>query len=261
MRKQSKRLGNRLGWGLSGIALLGLLTGCSPAAQHSIAPKTGQLLPLSEGTVSTTGWNRLVSAAQLGQSATMYYLNMSVDVANSTNTSTMSFYGPINPPDRIGMTMNIDGVSSQYYQQGQSAFKRVNGNWTQSAPLTGLNVYDSYATLIDAAATHQIPVYQFPQQYVVDEYCRVYEAKIPSSLVRGTPLWPTASTSTTGDLFMAFYVGKSSGELREVDLAAAGGAAGTGSLVTHVHAVLFDINSKVSKVAIPSTLVYQLSGQ
>ncbi|MDQ0190583.1 hypothetical protein JI721_00540 [Alicyclobacillus cycloheptanicus] len=269
MRNLRRSLLQRASLGLSVAALLGVTAGCSPAPQRNIAPTTGQLLPLQQGTRVQAGWAPLLSAAHLGERVKVYAVNMSMNVQNGSNSNTMTMYGQVNLPNRAALTLSMNGVSSQYYQQGTSAFERENGVWATTTPLTEINLYDSYASLISAASKANVPVYAFKQQYVVDEYCSVYEAVIPAKALKGQTLWSipadggaAAAGTLTGDVMAAFYIGKTSGQIREVDLLTTGGAPGTGSLVNQVHAVLFDINNeKLAQVQIPTTLVNQYIDQ
>ncbi len=244
-----------LRWSAAMMAVLTCLAGCSPAVQPS--PKDQRTAP---GTpVSADVWDTILAGAQNGIDANMYMIKSDVTMVQGPIHSSFSIYGAINAPDKAQLGFTAGNTYIQYYQQGKSAYYKDDGQWTQITALPQINPYDSFYHLIQSARARRVPLRKLDKQYVVDEYCDVYQALIPSDLVGLALNWiPAYLEAKTGDVLYTFYIGQKDGVLRKVDMDSVSGLPAVGSMQCDSSTVIFDINQDVAKVKLPQDLVAQL---
>jgi hypothetical protein len=237
------------------VAMLTCLAGCSPAVQPS---------PQDQRTAVGTSvpadvWDTILTGAQNGMDANMYMIKSDVTMVQGPIHSSFSIYGAINAPDKAQLGFTAGSAYVQYYQQGKSAYYKDNGQWTQTTALAQINPYASFYHLIQSAQANRVPLRKLDKQYVVDEYCDVYQATIPSNLAGLALNWiPAHLEAKTGDVLYTFYIGQKDGVLRKVDMDSVSGLPGVGSMQCDASTVFFDINQDVAKVKLPQDLVMQL---
>jgi hypothetical protein len=250
MRKRTAR------WFTLLAVSLTCLGGCGPAVQP---------LPADERTAVGTPvpvdvWDAILAGAKSGMDARTFMFKSDVTLVQGPIHSSFSVYGAVNPPDKaqLGFTSATDYI--QYYQQGKSAYyNKDNGHWLQTTALPQINPYASFFDLIESARANRIPLRKLDRQYVVDEYCDVYQATIPSSSTRLQLNWiPAHLAAETGEVQYTFYVGEKDGLLRKVDTSSVSGLPDVGSMQCDSQTVIFDINQDIAKVKLPPDLVTQL---
>lgn len=256
-------------WLSMGSALMLLVTGCSPSTQHALTQTPGQLQSLSFGHPVSNGWTLLSAASVKGEQLQQYVVNTAASVVDGRDRNSLSISGEVNSPDRALLTISLNGLSGQFYQQGNAAFQSINGKWMASSPIGNVNLFPAYTKLINAAQNAGLKIEKFPRQYVIDEYCIVYEASIPAAVVKTSGVTATAtagatagtgiSTAATGNLLFAFYVGQRTGILREVAYTTSSSSAQT-NFVTTVNTEFGALNQPTAQVNIPQTLLHQISG-
>ncbi len=254
----------------AGLALVAVVSGCGPSTEQAIAPPAGQLQALSQGAAASNGWAPVQNGVLLGEKLQKYIVNSAATIVNGRAKSSFTLYGQVNVPDTTLLAVSLNGQSDLYYQQGKAAYQAVNGKWMPSTPVGQVDVYRPYQKLVSAAMNQGITLKQFPRQYVIDEYCTVYEAEIPSSLLASsgvstglvggaTSSATSAVTAQSGDILMAFYVGQRTGVLREVAFTGATSGAHQNLTVTS-NTEISNLNKPNANVIIPPTLLKQVSG-
>lgn len=232
------------------------VTGCTPAVhpQPSTDVNTEQGKPVSLG-----AWDTVLNGAKLGLNTSKYMVKVDASLVQGPIHSSFSVYGGINLPDKADLGIAEATNYVKFYQQGKAAYFMDNGHWTQTNSLDNLNVYESYFRLIDQAKAQNVPLKQLDKAYVVDEYCDVYQAVIPSALVDKHPAWmPTQINTQTGDTEYTFYVGQKDHYLRRISTVSVAGLPKVGSMEANSDTVLFDIDQDVAKINLPKDLVDQL---
>jgi hypothetical protein len=239
------------------------VTGCSPSTQVPVGgASTG--VSLAPQLTSNSTWTPLVKAINLGMHATMYQEKVAITVSQGSVSNGFTVYGRVNPPNKISISLHQNGYNFNFYQQGLSAFDEQDTHWQQTPARSELNLFPSYRRLVDAAErSGQVPIVQLkPAQYVVDEYCNVYQASIPATLIQ--PLNTLDSSYHQGDMtqvLYTFYVGQKDGQLRQVITSSVGSTTGVGSVLVQSNTILFAINQKGSAITLDpnlySALLYQ----
>lgn len=242
-------------WTVCGLFTVMAVAGCSPSEPTSSTPSN----QLGHSVDALQAWKSILGSAEGGEASGRYMVSMNVDVSDSSSHSQMIVYGGINPVD----TGSIDIVESnkdvKFYQQGQVAYYKDNGRWTQTTPLADLDVFPTYIHLIQYASAKALPVVQLHDTYVNSEYCTVYRAIFPSSALDTLPiLGRSVSKQGLKDIQYTFYVGQTDKLLREVQTRSVGDLTGIGSMQVVSDTVLFDIGQKVATVQLPLDLVKQL---
>ncbi|RIV29401.1 hypothetical protein D2Q93_00740 [Alicyclobacillaceae bacterium I2511] len=240
---------------MAGIGLVVSLNGCSPSPQVS----PSQLGPSQP--VSDSVWQNILVAAKIGSSASMYKLKFDVSISQGGTSSDLTGYGNVQLPNRLWLMMVESGNSAQLYQQGSAAYAYDNGSWSQATPLKSVNLYQTYMSLIQAAQGQHIPLVQRNKQYVIDEYCSVYQAIIPSWLISSHPLWPGITDQEQGAALYTFYVGQQDHVLREVTTSSAVSQAPIGSMQVNSDLEMFGIGNSTSQVLLPPALINQLENR
>jgi hypothetical protein len=245
---------NIAAWAVCLVGLTFGAVGCTPAQQPF------NTVDVEEGTPAPDAWKTLVKAALLGEQVQMYKIKMSVDVARGSTHSTFSVYGSINVPERALVSFHENTTNIQYYQQGLCAYQQLNnGRWTQTNAIDNLDVFPSYVRLMQSAMVNNIPVRQLKDTFVVDEYCQVFKATLPSSFTASLPIWDKAvEPKYMGDIEYTFYVGKTDGQLREITTKSVESTAETGAFQIQSDTTLFDLNNDRAKVMLPKDLIAQL---
>lgn len=242
-------------WAL-GIGLIGCLAGvtaCGPAVQTTNASSG-----LKMGTaVSSSVWSQIIQGAQAGEGLSAYKEQITSHLVQGSLQSTFSVYGSINPPDRTYLAIHEGNMNVDYYQQGQVAYYYDNGRWAQSTPVSNLDVFASYEAIARQASAQSIALYQTKRQFIMDEYCDVYQSVIPAGMATTLPIWSVSSTDV-GPMLMTWYVGQKDKVLREVDVQSVGSVPDVGSMEVKARTLLFDLNSKLAQVTLPKDLVKQL---
>lgn len=254
-------------WLSMGTALALLVTGCSPSTQHAVTRTPGQLQSLSLGQPAQSGWTPLSAASVKGEQLQQYVVNTAASVMNGRDRNSLSISGQVNAPDKALLTISLNGLSGLFYQQGNAAFQSINGKWMASSPIGNVNLFPAYTKLINAAQSAGLTIEKFPRQYVIDEYCAVYEASIPAALVKTSGVTESVGATTatgtsapaTGDVLFAFYVGQRTGVLREVAYTTSSSSAQT-NFTTTVNTQFGDLNQPGAQVHIPQTLLHKISG-
>lgn len=240
-----------------------LLTACGPAVQPMNTAGTTSAVfvnPQKTGTlVSPAGWLTLQASAQAGARAQYYREQMSSTMVQGSLHSGFSLYGSLNPPDRVSLALQEGNTSTYYYQQGQVAYYEDNGRWSSTTPIANVNVFPSYEKIISQASAENIPLYQQKRTYVFDEYCNVYTSVLPAAMFTSLPAFGgTGSSRPTGQVAVTWYVGQTDHILRRVDTQSVGGVPDIGSMQVSTSTLVYDINSPIAKVSIPTALVKQL---
>lgn len=252
------------------IVLVAVVSGCGPSTEQAIAPPPGELQPLSQGQTASNGWGPVQQGVALGEKLQMYVVNTAATVVNGRAQSSFTLSGQVNLPDKALLTLSLDGQSDLYYQQGNAAYQSLNGKWMPSTPIGNVDVYTPYQKLVSAAVKAGIALREFSQQYVIDEYCTVYEAQIPASLLATSGvsenlvgLTKTSATSAvteqSGPILVAFYVGERTGVLREVAFTGATSGADR-NLTVIANTEISNLNQPNATVNIPQTLLRDVSG-
>jgi hypothetical protein len=241
-------------WSLFGACTVGYVTGCSPALQQNVASaRTGT--PVQAGEV----WQNIVSAAESAEATGKYMVKMNVDASDSASHSQMSLYGYINPPNKAALDIVESNNDVQYYQQGNVAYYKDNGRWTQTTPFSEVDVFPSYLHLAQYGLQQTLPLVQLPDVYVNTEYCKVYQTTVPASALDTLPiLGGKVNQKGLKSIQYTFFVGKSDKLLREVQTQSVGDLANVGSLQVSSDTILFNLGQKTADVQIPPDLVKQL---
>ena len=240
---------------LTPVVLALALSGCSPSPQVS----PSQLGPSQS--VPDSVWQEILTSAENGSATSVYKLKFDVSVSQGGTSSDLTAYGNVQLPDRLWLMMTESGSSAQFYQQGSAAYAYDNGNWSQVQPLQTVNLYQAYTKLIAAAQAQNVPLVERNKQYVIDEYCSVYQAVIPSQLIPSQGLWPGIAHQEQGPALYTFYVGQQDHVLREVTTSSAVSQAPVGSMQVRADVEMFGLGQKTSQVLLPPALVSQLEGR
>ncbi|GMA49064.1 hypothetical protein GCM10025857_04210 [Alicyclobacillus contaminans] len=240
---------------LTTLSLMGLLSACGPAVQ----PSTNQPEDQSGTSVNLSTWDDILASAERGVSAKMFMVKMDASFAQGSTRTTYSVYGGVNVPDTAYFGIAEANNYVKFYQQGQAAYTYDNGEWSQVSAWKQLNPYVSFAFVIAAAKSHNIPLVQLQKSYVNDEYCDVYRAVIPVDMVQYQPTWlPLPIHGPAGAVVYTFYVGQTSHNLRQVSTISVGSVGGMGAAETDTQTEFFDINQEIAKVQLPKDLIKQL---
>lgn len=249
MRKSSKR--KMYIMGVIGSALS--LTGCSPSAQPF------PLEPNQQGVLAANGMKTIQKAVQLGMSEKMYDIKSNVTTIQGSMHTDFSVYGSINEPNSASLNINENNFNISFYQQGLSAYALDNGRWTQTKVLSDMGVYPAYSKLLHSVQNQSIPVYQEKDQYVVNEYCKVFRMIVPRTLFAQLSVWGAGmKLPDISNVQYTFFIGKTSDQLREIQTRSVGDMSGIGSVQVNSDTILFNIGKKIAKVQIPSDLVKTL---
>lgn len=243
-------------WVAVATVLMLTVSGCTPTVQpNSIADPlgTGHVVDASET------WQSILASATNGESTGRYMIKMNTDVSDSSLQSHMSVYGGINPPDRMSVEMVESNSDVLYYQQGQAAYYRDNGRWTETTPLEDVDVFPSYIRIIRRGAEQAAPIVQLKDTYVNNEFCKVYRTTLSASLLDTLPmLQGKVNTKDLQDIQYTFYVGIKDKMLRRVQTQSVGDVTGVGSLQVDSDTVLFDLGETIATVQLPKDLAKQL---
>ncbi|SIS91106.1 hypothetical protein [Alicyclobacillus vulcanalis] len=252
----------RLGLALL-VASVGLLaTGCTPGVQPvSIASGTA-----TQVINAHAQWAPLVQALEKSESASMYKLQTAVNIQNGNLHTSFTVYGTIQQPDLASIQVHENNFNIAFYQQGQVAYQQDGTIWSPADPVTNLNAYQNYRDIIDYAIAHRLPIVQMNRTYVVDEYCNVYRVVVPNGIaplpafLGEAPGASRAELSThASEVAYEFYVGETSGYIRQVQTQSVGVVDSVGSLIVQTSTIFQDINNaQLAKVQIPTSLVQQL---
>jgi hypothetical protein len=258
-RKRRHERRGALAWGAAGVAGW-LLAGCGPAVQPSDKPDTGQGVPQPQA-----AWVTVLAAAEAGQRAHQYMIKVDVQSQQGSLHSTFSAYGAINRPDRVSIDLLDQGTDLYFYQQGQSAYYRQDGQWSPAPALTDTDAYQGYVRAIQNGMQQKAPLIQLPKVYVNDEYCDVYQATLsgqslwPGGVSAGDAdlVWPVQS-GQMGDVRYTFYVGQRDHLLRRVDMESVSTVREIGTVQVDATTVFFDIDQPAAQITLPKDLVKQL---
>ncbi len=245
---------------LSGGVLIALVTGCSPSTTVPIGATTTAVSTSTTTSQTKATWAPVMKSVQLGEAAKAYMEKVSVNITEGSIQSGFQVYGRINPPNKMDVAFHQNGANMAFYQQGLSAYGQMDGQWQQHAALSNINLYPEYAKLLQAVSKAKIPVFQLqPNQYVVDEFCNVYQATIPASLLSTLPGFSsTYHAANMSPVVYTFFVGQTSGELRQVNTSSEGSVTDVGSVQIQSNTILFNINKPGADITIDPTLYSSL---
>lgn len=245
-------------WMFIGVGMIGsILTGCSPSRQ--ITPS--MIHPVKH--IVRNGWNVIDDALAKGVEIHNYQIKTDESVITGSLHSDFSVYGSIDKPDIASISVHENNFNIQYYQQGMSAYAFDNGRWSQVAPLANVDLYQSYIHLVHSINQRKFPVYEEAvPQYVVDEYCNVYDVTLPGIDVEKLALWDNGEVfPNMSNVSFTLYIGQKSGQLREVETSSVGAIRTVGPVQVNSDTILFNVNKPGAKVHIPATLVKELENR
>lgn len=238
---------------------VGVISGCSPSTVQPLGSSTGPVAP-SATAQTKSSWSSLLSAVDKGLQSRKYQEKITVNINEGSIQGGFTVYGRINPPNKVSVAFHQTGANTAFYQQGLSAYGEQSGHWEQSAAMPDLNLFPSYQRLVQSVQAEHVQVFKLATpQYVLDEYCDVYQAEIPAKLI-GT-LSELANMYRPQDMspvLYTFYVGQSSGELRQVVTSSEGGVSGIGSIGIQTQTLIFAINQSGSEITIDPNLYNSL---
>ncbi|GEO24766.1 hypothetical protein AAC03nite_05510 [Alicyclobacillus acidoterrestris] len=245
------------------LALAGL-TGCTPAVQAPSSSTTSTAVTVTAKNVS---WTPLTKAVNKSTAASMYKLESDVELKNGSMHTSYTVYGTVNLPDRASISVHENNFNISFYQQGKVAYADETSSWTQTDPIQDLRSFNSYAQLVQTAAGKHLTLEKLNRTFVVDEYCDVYRFTMPNQSVQLPGFLQQVAgnnRSTLGSnepIQYTFYVGQTTGFVREVQTDSINPVDQLGPVVTDTSTTFFDIDEpKVAAVKIPQTLVKQLEG-
>ncbi|WP_067617285.1 hypothetical protein [Alicyclobacillus acidiphilus] len=239
-----------------------LLAGCAPGVQTaSIASGTATTV-----TQKNVDWTPLLNAITKSEGATLYRLQSSVSIQNGSLKTSYTVYGTIQLPDTINMQVHENNFNIGMYQQGQVAYQEDNGTWIKMQPLQNLDAYQGYADVIEQAMKQGYKLDEMNQTYVMDEYCNVYRVTVPNGMAPlpaflADAVGSSAKTlnDTASGVEYVFYVGQTSGYLRQVQTQSVNMVNNVGPMLTSTTTLFSAIDQPtVAQMQIPSTLVQQL---
>ncbi|KRW91005.1 hypothetical protein SD51_11615 [Alicyclobacillus tengchongensis] len=239
-----------------------LLVGCAPGVQKaSIASGTATTIVKPD-----VSFAPLVVALHKSEQAQEYKLLTTVTIQNANLKTSFTEYGTLQMPNMANIQVHENNFNIGLYQQGQVAYQQDGTVWSKTEPVANLDAYQGYADIIDKAMQDHLQLAQMDRTYVVDEYCDVYRVIVPNG-VAGLPtfLQQTAGTSIpsiashSSPVEYIFYVGESSGYIRQVQTQSVNVVDAVGSLSIQTSTIFSDIdNAQLAQVQIPSSLVGQL---
>lgn len=251
-------------WSLLGaLTVVAVATGCSPSTISPVGSTNNSIQQVTETGRTLSNRSAFHHAVQLGLQAQRYQEKVTVNISEGSILSGFTVYGRVNPPNRASVAFHQNGFNFAYYQQGLSAYGEQDGHWQQTQAIADLNLFPSYAALFDAMQAENLPMFKLqPPQYVVDEYCDVYQMTIPARLLKTLPsLASTYQPGNSSAVLYTFYIGQKDGELRQVVTSSEGAVTGVGSVGIQTDTILFAINQSGSTITIDpnlySTLLYQ----
>ncbi len=251
MRESSK-------WKICIIGVIGsalILTGCSPSAQPLLMQGS------QPGVLQPNGLQMIQKAVRLGMSENMYKIKSDLTTVQGSLHTDFFVYGSIDTPNLASLNIHENNFNISFYQQGLSAYTFDNGRWSRTKAFPNIDVYPSYSKLLQLEQNQSIPVYEEKDQYVVDEYCKVYRMIIPGKHVTQLSVLNTGTEfPAISNVQYTFFIGETSGQLREIQTSSVGDMSGVGAVQVNSDVILFDIGKKAAKVQIPSNLVKTLEG-
>ncbi|AEJ43233.1 hypothetical protein TC41_1294 [Alicyclobacillus acidocaldarius subsp. acidocaldarius Tc-4-1] len=239
-----------------------LSTGCTPAVQSvSIASGTA-----TQVVSDHAPWSPLLNALDKSEAATMYKMQTAVNIQNGNLHTSFTVYGTIQQPNMASIQVHENNFNIAFYQQGQVAYQQDGTIWSPAQPVSTLNAYAGYRDVIEYAIAHHLPLEKMNRTYVVDEYCDVYRVVVPNGIVSlpaflgGAPgASATELSSHASQVAYVFYVGETSGYIRQIQTQSVGVVDSVGSLIMQTTTIFQDINNaQLAKVQIPVSLVQQL---
>ncbi|MCL6445741.1 MAG: hypothetical protein K6T83_20215 [Alicyclobacillus sp.] len=246
-----------LTWTAASMLVISGVAGCAPATQNTTVNPLGTPIP-SPLMHEPASWQAVIQGARQDQQAGMYMVKMQVSTAQGSLHSGFSVYGSINLPDRAALSITDNGDSEGYFQQGKSAYTKADYRWQQVDPLPNLDLSGSYLKLASRAASAAVPLTKVQDHvFVVNEFCTVYQATVPASLVvrlAGQPL-----NGEMSDVVYTFYVGNKSGYLLEVSTESVGASGEVGTMQVNSDTELFGFGKDTSQVKVPNDLFASLS--
>lgn len=254
---------NRLTVSLLIAAICGtVLAGCAPGVQTaSIASGTATTV-----TNKNVDWTPLIDAINKSEGATLYRLQTSVSVQNGNLKTSYTVYGTIQLPDTTNIQVHENNFNVGVYQQGKVAYQEDNGTWIKMTPLANLDAYKGYAQVVNRALKQGYKLDEMNQTYVMNEYCNVYRLDVPN----GTAVLPgfldgavgssaKALKSSSSQIEYLFYVGQTSGYLRQVQTQSVNMVNGVGPMSMTTTTLFSSIDDpQIAQIEIPSSLVQQL---
>lgn len=239
---------------LSASLLLGCAAGCAPTPQAN--GEAAQPAPAGgSGGWHADSWAPVADAVRLGLRSLVYKEKISVQVSVGSIQSGFSVYGSVNAPDRASIGLHVNSDNLNYYQQGRSAYAQENLRWGQVSALRDVDVFPSYARLVERSAGARVPILRSNEdQFVIDEYCAVYQARVPARLVPRFADWGTVNPRDMSDVVYTFYIGRKDGQLREVTTDSVGQLQDVGAMEVHTDTQLFDLGREEALVTIPKSL-------
>ncbi|WP_231862827.1 hypothetical protein [Alicyclobacillus mali (ex Roth et al. 2021)] len=211
-------------------------------------------------------WGPLVQAIEKSEAASMYKLQTAVNIQNGNLHTSFTVYGTIQQPDMASIQVHENNFNIAFYQQGQVAYQQDGTIWSPAQPVSTLNAYAGYRDVVEYAMAHHFPLVQMNRTYVVDEYCNVYRVIVPNGTVSlpaflgGAPgASSTELSSHASEVAYVFYVGQTTGYIRQIQTQSVGVVDSVGSLIMQTSTIFQDIdNTQLAKVQIPVSLAQQL---
>ncbi|WP_062309076.1 hypothetical protein [Alicyclobacillus sendaiensis] len=239
-----------------------LATGCTPGVQ-SVSIASGTATQVVSSHVS---WAPLIRALNKSETASMYKLQTAVNIQNGNLHTSFTVYGTIQQPNMASIQVHENNFNIAFYQQGQVAYQQDGTIWSPAQPVSNLNAYEGYRDIVEYATAHHLPLQKMNRTYVVDEYCDVYRVVVPNGVVSlpaflgGVPGASSAELAThASEVAYVFYVGETSGYIRQIQTQSVGVVDSVGSLIMQTTTIFQDIdNAELAKVQIPVSLVQQL---
>ncbi|WP_206830824.1 hypothetical protein [Alicyclobacillus fructus] len=239
-----------------------LATGCTPGVQSvSIASGTATQVVSNQAP-----WSPLLNALDKSEAASMYKMQTAVNIQNGNLHTSFTVYGTIQQPDMASIQVHENNFNIAFYQQGEVAYQQDGTIWSPAQPVSNLNAYQTYRDVVEYAMAHHLRLVKMNRTYVVDEYCDVYRVVVPNGIV-SLPLFlgGTAGANEAelsrhaSEVAYVFYVGETSGYLRQVQTQSVAVVDSVGSLIMQTSTIFQDIdNAQLAKVQIPVSLVQQL---
>lgn len=256
-RSQNK---NRAFAGLACVAVF-LTVGCSPSEQPMATP-TSNIGQQSAAVVqSNVSFAPLKKAVLSGEESGKYKVKIAVSLGKGSIQTNLSVYGSVNVPERAALSIHENTTSTQFYQQGLSAYYQDNGPWSQVSPISNIDVFPQYIRLVQSASSHGNVLQQLKDAFVTDEYCSIYRVTLPATETQALPVWAKPVVpGDVGNITYTFAVGKTDGQLREVTTTSVTSSALVGTITMKTDTLIFDLGNDIADVQPPQDLLKQLQG-
>ncbi|WAH35445.1 hypothetical protein [Alicyclobacillus dauci] len=243
------------------VCLAGL-TGCTPSVQRpSIASATA-----TKVTQTNVSWSALAQAVAKTSAASMYKIQSTVSLQNGSSHTSFTVYGTVNLPDKISVQVHENNFNISFYQQGKVAYADEQGQWNQTNALSNIDAFGGYQQIVHAAMADNLPLEKMNRTYVTDEYCDVYRvtmpdstATVPAFLQSLSALESKGEVAVKEPIQYIFYVGETSGYIRQVQTQSVNSVNQVGPVATNTSTLFYDLDQeKVAQIQIPNSLVKQL---